>query len=107
MDFSVGQRVVCVDVNFSHEPLWRSCVRAFPRRGSIYTIRNIRAVDDLVGVCLHEIVNSWAYFAEGYVEAAFHSRKFRPVRATNIDVLRALLTSAPASPRDRYAAFPL
>jgi hypothetical protein len=95
MSFYVGQRVVCVDVNFSHEPLWRSCVCTFPHLNSIYTIRNIRTVNDLVGVCLHEIINSWAFFAEGYVEAAFDSRRFSPVRSTNIDVLRALLV-----PRD-------
>jgi hypothetical protein len=91
MGISVGQRVVCVDVNFSHEPLWRSCVRTFPRLNSIYTIRSVRTVNDLVGLCLHEITNSWALFAEGYVEAAFDSRRFCPVRSTNIDVFRAML----------------
>ena len=51
MSFYVGQRVVCVDVNFSHEPLWRSCVCVFPRLNSIYTIRAMRCVNDLIGLC--------------------------------------------------------
>jgi hypothetical protein len=90
--------------NFSHEPLWRGCIRDFPRLNSIYTIRSMRVVDDLVGVCLDVITNSWAYFAEGYVEATFDSRRFRPIRATNIDVFRALLTPPPASRRARPMA---
>src|SRR5262249_34170156 len=65
MHFSIGQRVVCVDANFSHEPVWRSCVRAFPRRNSIYLIRDIRKVHELVGLCFEEIVNASADFAEG------------------------------------------
>ena len=81
MAFYVGQHVVCVDVIFSH-PLWRSCVSAFPRLNSIYTIRDIHVVRDLVGLCFYEIVNASAHFAEGYVEAAFDSRRFRPVRST-------------------------
>jgi len=80
MAFYVGQHVVCVDVIFSH-PLWRSCVSAFPRLNSIYTIRDIHVVRDLVGLCFYEIVNASAHFAEGYVEAAFDSRRFRPVAA--------------------------
>ena len=91
MHFDVGQRVVCVDVNFSHEPLWRGCVRAFPRLNSIYLIRDIRRVHELVGLCFHEIVNASADFAEGYVEAAFDSRRFRPVRTANVEIFKALL----------------
>lgn len=93
MHFDVGQRVVCVDVNFSREPLWRSCVHAFPRLNSIYRIRDIRRVDGLVGLCLHEIVNASADFAEGYVEAAFDSRRFRPLRTANVEILKALLAT--------------
>jgi hypothetical protein len=91
MSFYVGQRVVCVDVNFSHEPLWRSCVCVFPRLNSIYTIRAMRCVNDLIGLCLSEIVNSYEYFIEGYAEAAFDSRRFRPVRTTSIDQFTKLV----------------
>ena len=91
MHFDIGQRVVCVDVNFSHEPLWRSCVSAFPRLNSIYLIRDIRTAHELVGLCFDEIMNASADFAEGYVEAAFDSRRFRPVRSTNVEIFKALL----------------
>jgi len=91
MHFDIGQRVVPVDVNFSHEPLWRSCVDALPRLNSIYLIRDMRTVHELVGLCFHEIVNASADFAEGYVEAAFDSRRFRPVRSTNVEIFQALL----------------
>jgi len=63
MPFGIGQRVVCVDENFSHEPLWRSCVDALPRLNSIYLIRDMRTVHELVGLCFHEIVNASADFA--------------------------------------------
>jgi hypothetical protein len=92
MHFSIGQHVVCVDTNFSHEPVWRRCVRAFPRLNSIYLIRDIRKVHELVGLCFQEIENASAEFAEGYVEAAFDSRRFRPVRTTNVEMFKALLT---------------
>jgi len=91
MPFGIGQRVVCVDENFSHEPLWRSCVNAFPGLNSIYLICDRRTVHELVGLCFHEIVNASADFAEGYVEAAFDSRRFRPVRSTNVEIFQALL----------------
>jgi hypothetical protein len=60
MDLHVGQRIVCVDVNFSRLP---SPQRNLP-------LRDIRGINELVGLCLHEIVNASADFAEGYVEAA-------------------------------------
>jgi hypothetical protein len=102
MHFYIGQRVVCVDVKFSHEPLWRSCVRALPRLNSIYLVRDIRKVHELVGLCFHEIVNASADFEEGHVEAAFDSRRFRPVHTTNIEIFKALLiTDRGGVPRQR------
>jgi hypothetical protein len=91
MSFQVGQRVVCVCVNFSHEPVWRSVVRVFPELGAVYTIRSICAAGDLIGFCFEEIINPPGHFSRGFVEPAFDSRRFRPVRMTNIDVFRALL----------------
>jgi len=91
MNFHVGQRVVCVCVNFSREPVWRSVVHRFPELGSVYTIRSICEVDDLIGFCFEEIINPPGHFSRGFVEPAFDSRRFRPVRTTNIDLFRALL----------------
>jgi hypothetical protein len=91
MDFYVGQRVVCVCVNFSREPVWRSVVRVYPRLGGIYTIRSICEAGDLIGFCFEEFVNPPGHFSRGFVEPAFDSRKFRPVRTTSIEVFHKLL----------------
>jgi hypothetical protein len=103
MDFYVGQRVVCVCVNFSKEPVWRSVVRVFPELGSVYTIRSICAAGDLIGFCFEEFCNPPGHFSRGFVEPAFDSRRFRPVRTTSIEVFRKLLV--PAGPK-RKAAVP-
>ena len=92
MSFHVGQRVICVCVNFSREPIWRGTVRVFPTLNRIYTIRSMRKVDDVTGLCFEEMVHPLSHFAEGFVEPAFDSRRFRPVRTTTIDDFRALLT---------------
>jgi hypothetical protein len=91
MSFHVGQRVVCVCVNFSREPVWRGTIRVFPALNRIYTIRSLRQVDDVIGLCFEEMVHLFSDFAEGYVEPAFDSRRFRPVRTTDIDLVPALL----------------
>jgi hypothetical protein len=96
MSFSVGQQVVCVNDVFSPEPYWRSTVRAFPHLHSIYTIREIRHGDQLTGFCFYEIVNPRAWFAAGFLEPAFNTKNFRPVRKTSIAVFRELL--APVDP---------
>ena len=92
MSFHVGQRVICVCVNFSREPIWRGTIRVFPTLNRIYTIRSMRQVDDVIGLCFDEMVHPLSDFAEGYVEPAFDGRRFRPVRTTTIDDFRALLT---------------
>ena len=70
MSFHVGQRVVCVCVNFSREPVWRGAIRVFPKLNEIYTIRSMRRVDDLIGLCFEGIVHAPLHFAEGFVEPA-------------------------------------
>jgi hypothetical protein len=91
MSFHVGQRVVCVCVNFSREPVWRSTVREFPQLNRVYTIRSICEVADLIGFCFREILNPPGHFSRGFVEPAFDSRRFRPVRTTSIEVFQELL----------------
>jgi hypothetical protein len=91
VSFYIGQRVVCVCVNFSREPVWRSVIRVFPQLGCVYTIRCICVVADLIGFCFEEMVNPPGNFSRGFVEPAFDSRKFRPVRTTSIETFRALL----------------
>jgi hypothetical protein len=100
MSFYVGQQVVCVNVDYSREPTWRRAVRAFPKLNGVYTIRSIRKAGDLVGFCFEEIVNPLALVKLRYVEPAFDSRRFRPVRKTSIAVFERLLTPV-ERPRDR------
>ena len=101
MSFDIGQQVVCVDVDFSREPTWRSAVRKFPKLKSVYTIRDMRVEGDLIGLCFHEIINARANFASGYVEAAFDSRKFRPLQRTSIEVFEKLLAPVAGKKRSR------
>jgi hypothetical protein len=51
MSLHVGQQVVCINDVFSPCPYWRRAVRAWPKLGMIYTIRDMREVDDLLGLC--------------------------------------------------------
>jgi hypothetical protein len=91
MSFYVGQQVVCVNIDFSREPTWRAAVKTFPQMNSVYTIRSICEAGDLIGFCFHEFVNPPAHFSRGFAEPAFDSRRFRPVRRTNIEVFEKLL----------------
>jgi hypothetical protein len=98
MSFHIGQQVVCINDRFSPEPRWRQAVSAFPKLHMIYTIRDMREVHGLLGLCFFEIVCRHARFAEGYVEAAFNSKNFRPVKRTSIDVFETLLAPVPGRP---------
>jgi len=42
------------------------------------------------------MVNSHAHFLEGFVEAAFNSQNFRPVKRTSIEIFERLLAKAPS-----------
>ena len=101
MSFYIGQQVVCVDVNFSREPTWRGAIRKFPKLKNVYTIRDMRAEGELVGLCFEEIINARANFSSGRVEAAFDSRKFRPLRRTSIEVFERLLVPVASKKRSR------
>jgi hypothetical protein len=51
MSLHVGQQVVCINDVFSPCPYWRRAVRAWPKLGMVYTIREMREVQDLLGLC--------------------------------------------------------
>ena len=91
MSFHVGQLVVCVNVDFSLEPTWRSAVRTYPQLNSIYTIRSICEENGLIGLYFEEFINPPARFSCGLAEPAFDSRRFRPLRRTSIEVFERLL----------------
>jgi hypothetical protein len=96
MSLHAGQQVVCINDVFSPCPYWRRAVRAWPKLGMIYTIRDMRTVEDLLGLCFFEIINGHAQFLEGYVEAAFNSRNFRSAKRTSIETFERLLAPVPS-----------
>jgi hypothetical protein len=96
MSFHVGQQVVCINDRFSRREVWRRAVRIYPQLNSIYTIREIFHAGGLTGFCFYEFSNPPALFDGRYLEPAFNSRNFRPVKKTSIEVLERLL--APVGP---------
>ena len=92
-DFYVGQKVVCVNV--------RKMLRGYtnPILGSVYTIREDvppeMYVDGAPGILLSEIVNPPEPHPCGDRERPFHSKRFRPVQTTNIDVFLKMLEPTP------------
>jgi hypothetical protein len=97
MSLAVGQQVVCINDVFSPCDYWRRAVREWPRRNGIYTIRAMREVGDLVGLMFYELKSPCAEFAEGFVEPAFNSKNFRPVKPTSIAVFEKLLARDPVA----------
>lgn len=73
----VGSLVECInDQYFANQDI---CT-GFPKKGSIYTIREIFASDSDTGVLLDEIVNPLFKFTDGIAEPGFHIRRFRELQ---------------------------
>lgn len=101
--FFVGQKVMCVN-----DRNWPGGYRgrvAFPVRGQTYTVRAIVPTrlegwnED--GVLLAEIRNPSMRLltfrgTKQWGEVVFRMSRFRPLRATNIDVLLEMLEPVPA-----------
>jgi hypothetical protein len=51
MSLHIGQQVVCINDVFSPCPYWRRAVRAWPKLGMVYTIRDMREVQGILGLC--------------------------------------------------------
>jgi hypothetical protein len=83
MGIAVGQVVVCIDA--SGLP---STVGTLPKEGGVYTVREVRPFNGTVGLLLAEIINPHFEWIDGNVgEVAFAARRFRPAKATSLDVL--------------------
>lgn len=96
MSFHVGQQVVCVDDTGWR--VWRELSR--PVKGRIYTIRALSLPclctdPNELGLLLEEIVNPTRLCLCGPTEDAFFSRRFRPVRKTDISIFTAMLNPSP------------
>jgi hypothetical protein len=91
MSFHVGQQVVCINDAFSPCPYWRARIQSLPKLHAIYTIRHMREAHGLHGLCFYEILSAPAQFSEGFVEPAFNSKNFRPVKPTSIEIFKTML----------------
>jgi hypothetical protein len=87
--FRRGQKVICVNDEFSQDPDWRRRIQQFPKCGETYEIREIYKEGDVGGFLLAEIKNSLTQFNDGAFESAFNSKNFR--LAPNHDEHRPLI----------------
>ena len=97
--FYVGQKVVCI-------ANWRPYSNAYnnaPKKGSIYTVRELLNLGTAPSIRLVEIVNDPVdvYVNIGFaIEASWITTAFRPLteRKTDISVFRALLNPKQVEP---------
>lgn len=78
MSFKVGQKVVCIDGNFSMHPHINNHYQALPIENQIYTVRAVRPMGAEGGILLEELVNAPIYFElyQGKLEPAFNPKRF-------------------------------
>jgi hypothetical protein len=94
-NFTVGQKVVCIDGSAPSRDVKFSLGSRYPDDGKIYTIRECLIWGGSPAVRLQEIVNPKLNFIhEGFSEQAFSPERFRPViqRKTDISIFKAMLT---------------
>ncbi|MQB37627.1 hypothetical protein DXT97_12575 [Agrobacterium tumefaciens] len=95
-NFTVGQKVVCVQNWFAEQHLTASVLGiTLPVEGGVYTIRSIDVLStDDVHVRLDEIHNPELGYSDfGFIEQAFCQTCFRPVvqRKTDISIFTDML----------------
>ena len=90
--FRVGQKVVCV-VEWS-EPVVPGSYSDFPRKGCVYTIRELLHVGSEPSLRLCEIVNPPSFYCNiaYHIEAGWVLWAFRPVVETDISIFTKMLT---------------
>ena len=87
-DWYVGQKVVCVNDDFSRCHKKTLITFIFPKKGAVYTVREVVARDYRIGLRLNEIINQEGYFVRvcRLCELAFIAVRFRPVVEINADI---------------------
>jgi hypothetical protein len=87
--FHLGQKVVCVDANFSH-PGWLRAAR-LPKEGEILTIRGFADADYYsngeLALYFEEILNGTFNWARRRAEMAYGAKRFRPLLERKTDIL--------------------
>ena len=81
MSFKPGQRVVCIDGDFSMHPMIFEHYSCLPKKDQIYTVRKIRPAGAEGGILLEEIKNDPIFFHayQGKLEPAFKATRFAPL----------------------------
>lgn len=95
--FYPGQKVVCVGV---YEP--SIAYGSFPRKGAVYTVREVLFVGEAPSIRLVEIVNEPTdvyWNVPGPIEAAWIVTAFRPLTDSRID---AILSKAAPTDSERW-----
>jgi hypothetical protein len=105
--FFVGQKVTCTnDRNWPTPRDFGAYSPTLPVRGRVYTVREVvpmmRRGFDEDGLFLEEIVNPIQTRRDGSTfELVFRQSRFRPLRATSIDLFLEMLQPEPVSERLR------
>ena len=92
--YQIGQQVVCLSSDWVDRPI------ISPVEGGVYTIRGFLNDGDNFGFYFEEFINKKynLRFSDSSIrklEPAFNSKKFRPVKKTNIDIFHRILNNVP------------
>lgn len=92
MSFYVGQRVVCVDDNWTNFD-WCQHTPNKPTKGAVYTIRKLYYPPEGLACLLQEIVNPMRQWSLAFGEGGFMCRRFRHVveKKTDISIFTEIL----------------
>ncbi|GEM_PF-6597198 len=77
--FQIGDKVVCIDADFSMYPNIFELYRELPKRDEVYTVRERQFVQGLgYRILLDQVINQPIYIdmVKGKVEPAFNATRF-------------------------------
>ncbi len=98
-DYYAGQRVVCIDDEWSHREEQERYGLTMPKKGTVYTVRTIgpslTTETDELYIRLAEISNPVISRHGATAEPHFNVNMFRPLAEKRIDVFRAMLAPQP------------
>ena len=81
MSFKVGQKIVCINGDFSMHPFISEHYKVLPVKDKTYTVRQVRPTGAEGGILLDEIKNPPIFFTlyQGKLEPAFNPKRFVPL----------------------------
>ena len=93
-DMKPGMQIICIEDDWNNNFQLTHPVGACPIKGLIYTIREIEPILGGIGLRFEEIQSNLSINGKEY---AFISSSFRPVKPTDISMLKVFL-NAPQPP---------